>query len=75
MCRKSYIGEIGWTSKMRIKNHCADINNNRINKSTLAKHSYNIKHPIKIEDIRILEKIITTPKEKSKRWIGTMVLN
>ena len=51
-CGKAYIGETGRSIQTRVKEHCADIRLNRTQKSSLAEHSHNTKHPIKIEDMQ-----------------------
>ena len=53
-CGKAYIGETGRSIKTRVKEHCADIRLNRTQKSALAQHSHGTKHPIRIEDMKVL---------------------
>jgi len=53
-CGKVYISERGRSIRTRVKENCADIWLDRTQKSTLAKHSHGTKHPIKIEDMKVL---------------------
>ena len=53
-CGKAYIGETGRSIKTRVKEHYADIRLNRTQKSALAQHSHGTKHPIRIEDMKVL---------------------
>jgi hypothetical protein len=51
-----YIGEIGRSFQTRIKEHGADIKNERIHTSALAEHSLKTKHHVRLEDTKILAK-------------------
>jgi predicted GIY-YIG superfamily endonuclease len=55
-CGKCYIGETGRSFNTRIKEHSADIKNERARTSALAEHSLKTKHHIRLEDTRILAK-------------------
>jgi hypothetical protein len=55
-CRECYIGETGRSFHIRIKEHGADIKNERIHTSALAEHSLKTKHHIRLEDTKILAK-------------------
>ena len=56
-CGKAYIGEIGRSIKTRVKEHCANIRLNRTQKLALAQHSHGTKHPIRIEDMKVLSQV------------------
>jgi len=55
-CGKCYIGETGRSFQIRIKEHGADIKNERIRTSALAEHSLKTRHHICLEDTKILAK-------------------
>jgi hypothetical protein len=55
-CGKCYIGETGRSFQVRIKEHGADIKNERIRTSALAEHSTKTKHHVRLEDTKILAK-------------------
>ena len=55
-CGKCYIGEIGRSFNTRIKQHSADIKNERTRTLALAEHSLTTKHYIRLEDTKILGK-------------------
>jgi hypothetical protein len=55
-CEKCYIGETGRSFQIRLKEHGADIKNERIHTSALAKHSLIKKHHVRLEDTKILAK-------------------
>jgi predicted GIY-YIG superfamily endonuclease len=55
-CGKCYIGETGRSFQIRIKEHGADIKNERTRTSALAEHSFSSKHHIRLEDTKILAK-------------------
>jgi predicted GIY-YIG superfamily endonuclease len=55
-CGKCYIGETGRSFQVRIKEHGADIKNERIRTSALAEHSIKTRHHVRLEDTKILAK-------------------
>jgi hypothetical protein len=55
-CGKCYIGEIGRSFQVRIKEHGADIKNEHIHTSALAEHSLKTRHHVRLEDTKILAK-------------------
>ena len=55
-CGKCYIGETGRSFQIMIKEHGADIKNERIRTSALAEHSLKTRHHICLEDTKILAK-------------------
>jgi predicted GIY-YIG superfamily endonuclease len=55
-CGKCYIGETCHSFHTRIKEHGADIKNERTHTSALAEHSLTTKHHICLEDTKILAK-------------------
>jgi hypothetical protein len=55
-CGKCYIGETGRSFQVRIKEHEADIRNERTRTSALAEHSLKTKHHVCLEDTKILAK-------------------
>jgi hypothetical protein len=55
-CGKCYIGEIGCSFQIKIKEHGADIKNECTRTSALAEHSFSSKHHIHLEDKKILAK-------------------
>jgi predicted GIY-YIG superfamily endonuclease len=55
-CGKCYIGEIGRSFQIRIKEHGADIKNECTRTSTLVEHSLTTKHHVCLEDTKILAK-------------------
>jgi predicted GIY-YIG superfamily endonuclease len=55
-CGECYIGETGRSFQIRIKEHGADIKNERIRTSALAEHSLKTKHHVRLEDTKILAK-------------------
>jgi len=55
-CGKSYIGDIGRSFQIRIKEHEGDIKNEGIHTSALSKHSLETKHHVFLEDTKILAK-------------------
>jgi hypothetical protein len=64
-CRECYIGETRRSFQIRIKEHGADIKNERIRTSALAEHSLQTKHHVRLEDTKILAK----EEHLFKRWI------
>ena len=56
-CEKAYIGETRRSIQTRVKEHCADIRLNRTQKYALAQHSDGTKHPIRIEDMKVLAQV------------------
>ena len=55
-CKISYIGETGRSFRIRLKEHGADIRNERTRTSALAEHVTKTKHHIFLEDTKILAK-------------------
>ena len=55
-CGLNYIGETGRSLKVRLKEHGADIRNQRVRTSALAEHLENSKHHICLEDSLLLAK-------------------
>jgi predicted GIY-YIG superfamily endonuclease len=55
-CGKCYIGETGLSFHTRIKEHGADIKNERNHTSALVEHSLTTKHHVRLEDTKILAK-------------------
>ena len=55
-CEISYTGEIGCSFNTRLKEHKADIKNERIRTSALIEHSLKKEHQLFLEDTKILEK-------------------
>jgi hypothetical protein len=55
-CGKCYIGETRRSFQVRIKEHEADIRNERTRTSALAEHSLKTKHHVCLEDTKILAK-------------------
>ena len=53
-CGNAYIGAIGNSIRTSVKEHYANIQLDRMQNSTLAQHSHGTKHPIKIEDMKVL---------------------
>ena len=53
-CGKSYIGETGRSLQTRLKEHGADIKNERSRTSALAEHSLKTKHHICLESASII---------------------
>ena len=53
-CGKAYISETGRSIRTSVKEHYGDIQLDRMQNSTLAQHSHGTKHPIKIEDMKVL---------------------
>ena len=53
-CGKSYIGETGRSLQTRLKEHGADIRNERSRTSALAEHSSKTKHHICLESASIV---------------------
>jgi len=51
---KSYIGEIGHSLQTRLKEHVADIRNDRSRTSALAEHSSKTKHHLCVENTSIV---------------------
>ena len=56
-CGKAYIGETWSSIQTRVKENCADIQLNRMQKFALAQHSHGTKHPIKMEDMKVLSQV------------------
>ena len=56
-CEKAYIGEMGRSIWTKVKEHYADIMLDRMDKSPLAEHSHGTKHPIRIEDMKVLSQV------------------
>jgi len=55
-CVKSYIGETGRSLQTRLKEHGADIKNERSHTSALAEHSSKTKHQVCLESASIITK-------------------
>ena len=55
-CGLYYIGETDQSLKVRLKEHGADICNQRIHTSALAEHSEKSKHHIRLEDTSLIAK-------------------
>ena len=53
-CGRIYIGETGRSLKTRLKEHAADIKNDRSRTSALAEHSSKTKHHMCLEDARVI---------------------
>ena len=53
-CGNAYIDETGRSIRSSVKEHYADIRLYRTQNSTVAQHSHRTKHPIKIEDMKVL---------------------
>jgi len=53
-CGNAYIGAIGKSIRTSLKEHYADVRLDRTQNSTLAQHSHGTKHPIRIEDMKVL---------------------
>jgi len=53
-CGKSYIGETGCSLQTRLKEHVADIRNDRSHTSALADHSSKTKHHLYLENASIV---------------------
>ena len=62
-CEIPYIGEIGRSVEVRLKEHCADIMHDRHQKSALAEHAHHSWHHICIEETKLI-----TREEHYKRW-------
>ena len=56
-CDKVYIGETGRSIKTRLKEHGVDIHHCRIKNSSVAKHSCDTKHHIRLEKAEVLATI------------------
>ena len=55
--QKTYTGETRRFIRRRVKEHYPDIFLKLNHKSTLAEHSQDTKHPIKIEDMKVLAQV------------------
>ena len=53
-CGKSYIGETGRSLQTRLKEHVADIRNDRSRTSALAEHSSKTRHHLCVENASIV---------------------
>ena len=53
-CGKAYIGQRGRSITTKVKEHYTDIWLDRMQKSSFAQHSHGTKHPIRIEDMKVL---------------------
>jgi predicted GIY-YIG superfamily endonuclease len=71
-CGKSYIGETGRSLKIRLKEHEADIKNERSRTSALAEHSSKTKHHVCLEDAKIIAREDNYQKRKIKEAIEIM---
>ena len=71
-CGKSYIGEIGRSLKIRLKEHVVDIKNGRSRTSALAKHSSKTKHHVCLEDAKVIAREDNYHKRKIKEAIEIM---
>ena len=67
--RKEYIGEIGRSLNIRIKEHTADLRRERSSKSALAEHVHSSSHYICIEDVKLVRKEDHYLKRKIKEAI------
>jgi len=71
-CGKSYIGETGRSMKIRLKEHTADIKNERSRTSALAEHSSKTKHHVCLESARIIAREDNYHKRKIREAIEIM---
>ena len=53
-CGKTYIAQIVRSIQTRLKEHIADTNHNRVNKSAIIEHSFKSKHHICFDQNKIL---------------------
>ena len=53
-CGKAYIGQTGRSITTKVKEQYTDIWLDRMQKSAFAQHSHGTKHPIRIEDMKVL---------------------
>jgi len=68
-CGKSYIGETGRSLKIRIKEHAADIKNERSRTSALAEHSSKTNHHVCLEDAKVIAREDNYQKRKIREAI------
>jgi len=71
-CGKSYIGETGRSLKIRLKEHAADIKNERSRTSALAEHSSKTKHHVCLEDAKVIAREDNYHKRKIREAIEIM---
>ena len=64
-CEIPYIGEIGRSIQVRLKEHFVDIIHDRLKKSALAEHAHHSRHHIRIEE----KKLITIEDHYKRRKI------
>ena len=53
-CQKAYIGETGRSITTKVREHYTDIWQDRMQKFAFTQHSHGTKHPIRIEDMKVL---------------------
>jgi len=53
-CEKSYIGQTGRSSKVRLKEHIVDTTHNCITNLAITEHSFKFKHLICFDQTKIL---------------------
>ena len=56
-CGEVYSDETRRSIRVRVKENCAYIRLDRTQKFALAQHSHGTKHPIKIEDMKVLAQV------------------
>ena len=71
-CGKSYIGETGRSLKTRLKEHAADIKNERSRTSALAEHSSKTRHQMCLEDAKVIAREDNYHKRKIREAIEIM---
>jgi hypothetical protein len=71
-CGKSYIGETGRSLKIRLKEHVADIKNERSRTSALVEHSSKTKHHVCVEDAKVIAREDNYHKRKIREAIEIM---
>ena len=55
-CDKEYIGEIGRSLNIRIKEHATDLRRDRTSKSALVEHVHSSSHYICMEEVKLVRK-------------------
>jgi len=68
-CGKEYIGEIGRSLNIRIKEHTADLRRERTSKSALVEHVHSSSHYICMEKAKLVRKEYHYLKRKIKEAI------
>jgi len=71
-CGKSYIGETGRSLKITLKEHAADIKNERSRTLALAEHSSKTKHHVCLEDAKVIAREDNYHKRKIREAIEIM---